>query len=678
MVGVDGNFHYPAHLVALLALLTTLSVTNIRAQPVSSLGLRALSGHVYDTRSRPIGGALVIASDALGVGVDSATTDNLGDYHLSIPQEQVLLTVSAIGYATARKIVPGSVTTENVVMRSLVSALAPIRVTASREIRARPADVLAAGTAALENATSGAAGNLAPASFGGNILGKAELVPGMMLQRNATGQIQGVSVLGLSSDQSSVTFDGVLTNNPRIPRDADLAVRVSSSTYDPSRGGFSGAQVEVTTGSGSNISTRYLDVSQSKEVLNRAPTGVFDISGTASGALSLDHIFYSGSMELSEQRAELNSFGSTNSSGLSAADLSHLSAALVRLGLNAPQLSNVQRARTGIALGRLDFVRDTNLSVAVEGHASADAIEPEASSSFVAPTVFGRNSDMDVGISGSITHYIGESLHESRVGVGRSSETVLPYMRAPTYNIRVLQDGPTLDDRRSVIAGSASDHRSSSDRFTATLEHSVRWLPSSRHYLHAGITSHFTSVRRTPQANSLGRFTFDSVGAFVTGNASSYSRMFGAIAEAARTASVGGFVGDLWIPRPRMSVQLGSRFDADRVMIPGGGFASAPPPILRGAASTQVTSFDLSPRLGMTVDEPISHRFPIAGLTFRGGAGRFVNEPRPEQFLNASIPVTGPHAGSELDCAGLTTHHHRVCSRRESSHRRGFTRVRGR
>jgi hypothetical protein len=45
----------------------------------------------------------------------------------------------------------------------------------------------------------------------------------------------------------------------------------------------------------------------------------------------------------------------------------------------------------------------------------------------------------------------------------------------------------------------------------------------------------------------------------------------------------------------------------------------------------------------------------IAGLTFRAGAGRFVNEARPETFLDASIPVRGALAASELTCVGSAT-----------------------
>lgn len=629
------------------------------AQAVATAPARSLAGHVDDIHGRPIARALIIASNTSGGAADSTVTDDSGEFRIALHQREDLLTIAATGYATAREMIDERTTTMRVVLRSLSDALAPIRVTASKAMRAEAPGILDPGIAAIDNASSGPAANLASGAFAGNVLGKAELSPGMLLQRSASGQIQGVSVMGLSSDQSSVVVDGVLSSNPRIPRDANVAVRVSTSTYDPSRGGFSGAQVEVTTSPGANISSRYIDLSQSSQLLARSPVGVSDISGTASGALALDHVFYTGSVELSEQRVPSSSFRDRNMSGLADHDVADLSTALSNHAIYPAQIGHVQRTRTGIGLGRLDFVRDTNFSVAVEAHGSVDATEPGVFSKLATAEAFGRSRNTSAGMSASATHHIGNSLHESRIGVGVVSDAVLPYSNSPMLDIRVLQFGTTLGERRSVLAGSVLDHRSSADQVSVTIEHSIRWVPVKEHRLHAGITAHLNSARRAPQANDLGRYTFDSVGAFAAGHASSYTRAFDPVDAKAQTRSLAGYLGDVWTPMKRMSVQIGSRVDVNHVMIPIDAFGSTVTPSvfhdITTHTTTHTTNIDLSPRFGVTVDRPTSSQSPIAGLTFRGGVGRFVNEARPDRFLPASIPVSGVLAASELNCVGDAT-----------------------
>jgi hypothetical protein len=565
----------------------------------------------------------------------------------------VLLTVTAIGYANYRVVVAATAATQDVVLRTASETLAPVRITGRKGIRAEPKRSLEPGIGAVDFAASGAASNLAPASFAGNVLGAAELQAGLALARNASGQVEGVSVMGLPSDQSSVMLDGVLSPSPRLPRDADVAVRLSTSSYDPSRGGFSGGQVELTTEPGSNISWPYLDLSQSSQLLARPPVGVSDISGGASGALSLDHVFYSASAELSEERAALSSFTNQRISPLSASDVASLGRVLDSLGLTPRNVSRTQLTRSGVALGRLDFVRDSNLSVALEAHGSTEGIEPNAYGPLLTPGVFGHDHDGDAGLSATVTHHVGNALNQSRIGVGMSTETTLPYVQVPTLDVRVLASSGTLDDRRSLLAGSALDRATSLDRFTATLEHSVRWIPSSRHTMEAGFTSHYSRMRRMAQSNSLGTFSFDSVGALAVGRPASYARTFDPVDQKAQTGSLAGYFGDVWTPRPRMSIELGGRVDANRAMIPMTAFeASTSASTLAPSTSTRATSVDVSPRLGVTIDRAMAKKSSIAGVTFRAGVGRFVNDARPETFLNASIPVTGPLAVSELSCAG--------------------------
>src|SRR5207237_84423 len=77
----------------------------------------------------------------------------------------------------------------------------------------------------------------------GNLAAMAATVPGVSLIPDVNGGPPSFSVLGLSSDQNSVTLNGVQFSGGDIPRDAIANTRVSTSSYDVSRGGFSGGQL---------------------------------------------------------------------------------------------------------------------------------------------------------------------------------------------------------------------------------------------------------------------------------------------------------------------------------------------------------------------------------------------------------------------------------------------------
>src|SRR5205814_6866866 len=75
----------------------------------------------------------------------------------------------------------------------------------------------------------------------GDLAAMAATLPGVTLIPSVDGGPSGFSVLGLSADQNNITLNGLSFGGSDLPRDATQQTRVSTSTYDPSRGGFSGA-----------------------------------------------------------------------------------------------------------------------------------------------------------------------------------------------------------------------------------------------------------------------------------------------------------------------------------------------------------------------------------------------------------------------------------------------------
>jgi len=60
----------------------------------------------------------------------------------------------------------------------------------------------------------------------------------------------------LAPDQNNITLNGFELRGHRPARDATTQTRVSTSSFDPSRGGFSGGQISLRTTSGNNYLMR--------------------------------------------------------------------------------------------------------------------------------------------------------------------------------------------------------------------------------------------------------------------------------------------------------------------------------------------------------------------------------------------------------------------------------------
>ena len=143
----------------------------------------------------------------------------------------------------------------------------------------------------------------------------AATLPGITLIPGADGAANGFSVLGLGADQNNITLNGLNFNGTDLPRDATQQTRVTTSTFDPSRGGFSGAQIALRTNSGSNYVTRSLHQTvdaptlQYTDAVGRSLGQQFtnlQLSGSAAGPIQLDKAFYSFSWQLGRRSSNLS------------------------------------------------------------------------------------------------------------------------------------------------------------------------------------------------------------------------------------------------------------------------------------------------------------------------------------------------------------------------------------
>ncbi|HEV3051051.1 MAG TPA: carboxypeptidase-like regulatory domain-containing protein, partial [Longimicrobium sp.] len=108
-----------------------------------------------------------------------------------------------------------------------------------------------------------------------------------------------VSILGRPASQTGVLLDGASFGAATLPAEALRSSSVVSSTYDPSRGRFSGGQIAATTRSGTNVPggavRARLDSPWLQTPGGAAAAGGYsaaELGGGAGGALVRDRLFW--------------------------------------------------------------------------------------------------------------------------------------------------------------------------------------------------------------------------------------------------------------------------------------------------------------------------------------------------------------------------------------------------
>ncbi|HYW49070.1 MAG TPA: carboxypeptidase-like regulatory domain-containing protein, partial [Gemmatimonadaceae bacterium] len=289
-----------------------------------------------------------------------------------------LVFASSLGRVPQRKRVTrtGSETAFTV---DLVLASAGAQQLARVEVRATkreaPATTLAGREASRGNAeqdVDGVYSALAPTDLG-NPSALAGVLPGLQ-----TGP-GGVSALGLSGAQTQYTLNGMAGGGAEVPRGMSTFARVATTAWDVARGGFSGAQVDVSLFSGGVY--RYNTVSvtaeapgmQSSDAVGRAlgqRSALVDVNLASTGSIDRrDRFGYSVATRVRRRTSDAPSLNSATPMALSAAGVAGDSArqvlgAVTALGVPVGEVRGTQRTDFQVAtsIGRIAYDEERYVS----------------------------------------------------------------------------------------------------------------------------------------------------------------------------------------------------------------------------------------------------------------------------------------------------------------------------
>ncbi|MBL0941028.1 MAG: carboxypeptidase regulatory-like domain-containing protein [Gemmatimonadaceae bacterium] len=291
-----------------------------------------IRGRVTGPDSQPIANVQVRATSFSGNVTKTTRTDRRGNFTLLFVNGEgdYWLEFASLGYAAHRfqlkRIGEEEVLLADTRLQSLIAVLdqVDVRADGQRQLPNRNASTVdvGGGDRTLSNSTA------VPPDRTGNIAAMAATVPGVQMIPGLDGLSDMFSVLGLSGDQNSTSYNGLGSSLNTLPPDAQVRLSFNQFPWDVARGGFSGAQVAVQTLPGTNFSFRnqsgfgtappmqWTDAS-ADSTAQKSTT--LRYGGSARGPIAMNRAFYNGAYSYQRRFTDALTMLNASDNGLTAA-----------------------------------------------------------------------------------------------------------------------------------------------------------------------------------------------------------------------------------------------------------------------------------------------------------------------------------------------------------------------
>ncbi|HVZ78443.1 MAG TPA: carboxypeptidase-like regulatory domain-containing protein [Gemmatimonadaceae bacterium] len=629
----------------------------------------------------------VIATRSPDRAFKSAKTDADGRYVLDWPDGtgDYLVHVAAVGFQTFRKRVTRTGTDSvfevdvKLVRERKAQQLAAVVTTAQKP---KPTRGASTDVGASENYASGMNGAVSP-DQAGDLAALAGTIPGV----TPTGG--GISVLGLGPSQNSTTLNGMAFPGADVPRDARTSVRVSSSSYDPSIGWFSGARTDVELAPGNIFSSRRAHVTldapalQYTDPVSSALGQRFtNLNGSVGGDGELDDQdkwFYNYGLQGGRRSGDATSVLSADPlllehSGASADSVARflqlLQSAHVPVGAGLPSSAINDNVSF---IGRIDHApyepgtyRSAKQTWGVTAYAKYQHAQALAMSPVGTPGHAGENSQAIGSLQGEYSFYFGNDyLGDIRSSVAYNRNRSDPYLNLPDGRVLVASTFPDATGGVSTLqfggnSGLANETRQWTWESTAELQ----FYPRSKaaHRVKVNADSRLDGVSQDIASNALGSFAYNSLADLQANQPASFTRTLNSPTRSGGAWNGFASIGDLWRVSQALQVMYGARVEGTK-------FTSAPAynPAVASAFGYRTDhapgGLHVSPRLGFTwirggQDRQMMMANPIGEFrsgspgTLRGGIGEFRNLMSPSLLSNASVATGLPNGITRISCIG--------------------------
>lgn len=658
--------------------LVPLIVAMMALAPSLSAQTDVIRGRVTTVEGLPLQGVRVTATSLPGNVTRDARTDQRGAFQIVFPggPGDYMMGYALIGYVF-RQFEIKRVADEDVLIadaRLSVIQLDTVSITASVQQRVNRTQ----GTPDVAGTEQLVTANNLPIELLGDLAAMAASLPGVMLVPGLDGAADGFSVLGLGADQNTTTLNGQQFGANGLPRDAMVSSSLSTSSFDPSRGGFSGGNFNIRSGAGSNFRSRGLSLvvnTPQLEWTDRAARALgaeytnLSLGGLLSGPIQRNKSFYNISYQLGRRSSDNQTLLSAGPIGLQTAGVAQDSASrlmniLQNRGFSSSgPLRPNKTADNGSVFGSVDLSPPSSTSGSSYGltfNGNWSRQNAVGASATQLASASGDRTNWGGGIQARHSGYFGLILTESNLGVSAARDYGDPYLDLPSGRVRV---NSLFDDGGSGVQtlafGGSQSLNSSSRSLTTNFQNSLSWFDNgNKHRVKLSTELQYAANTQNLGSNLLGTFMFNSLEDLEAGRAASFTRTLRAYQRS--TGQMGGAIslGDSYRRSPDLQLQYGVRVDASR-------FTTTPTfnPAVEtafGVRNDRVpTAIAVSPRLGFsytlgTAPEIMAFagaaRAPRAVV--RGGVGMFTNNTN-ANLIGSALDYTGlPSGAQQIVCVG--------------------------
>ncbi len=397
-------------------------------------------------------------------------TDSTGHYLVSFAEGtgDYLVYVTAAGLKPVRRRVSRQTTehefTADFAMERDVALLAAMKVTADKPERAtNVANPFQVEPGSSEKWLDGVNGSIPPSSQG-----DLNAIAGTMSNITMTGA--GPSILGSGAESNLTTLNGMGLAAGSIPRAANTQTRVTGATFDATRGGFAGANIDVRLGPGDRFFQRrtgFLTLDpqafQFTDAIGRslgARNGGFRGSFGANGEMIRQAATYNVAVDVARSTSDPATLVDADAdallrAGIAPDSVARLVAVAGPLGLiRNTSLIPTNRQHDAVSfLSRFDDTRDTLATRALTTYVGFTRDGALGFGPLSAPSASGERKEQTYGGQLTIGNYVGEGrymLTETRLAASVVKTSVAPYASGcplPTSSFVPTRSTPAATSR---------------------------------------------------------------------------------------------------------------------------------------------------------------------------------------------------------------------------------------
>jgi hypothetical protein len=648
-----------------------------------------LKGKVVNDSGRVVIGATVIVTRGPDRATQQVTSDSLGNWTVRFEPGtgDYLVYVAFTGLKAARRRVQSEngehELTANFTLSTDVALLAAMKTTAVRPVRASNAiRPTASDPGSSEKWTDGVAGQLPP-TVAGDLGALASTMSGVTM----TGG--GASILGSAAASNLTTLNGMGMASGTIPRAARTETRVTGATFDATRGGFAGSNIDVRLGPGSRDYQRrnafmtfdppQLQFADPVARQLGVTSGGFRGSFGADGELIRRALTYNVALDVTRSTSDPVTLISAEADALIRAGASPDSVArllaiaanpVVNLPLTTPGVPD-NRLRQEVAwLGRFDDTRDTLQTRALSTYVGYKKEGALGFGALAAPASAGERRERTLGAQFTHGMFIkNRVLTETRASGSTTNTEIDPYRSIPGAVVLLRSDNGTDAHDLAPISLGGSTLGSNDDRWTGELGNETIWNAiGRRHRFKMMAWARADGLRREGSGNALGTFTFNSLDDLANNRPSSFSRVLSQPTREGATWNAATAYSHQYNRSQFFNLLYGVRVEANGYFDKPGRKYPALESVLGVTTGAAPTTFHVSPRIGFTYtynrdrDNGSGTNVSNVGRFYRspygvirGGIGEFRDILRPDMLADASGSTGMTGGTSILSCVGAAT-----------------------